>query len=206
MRYAEELRQSFALDPAAKIKTLSKGQKSRAGLLDRAGLSAGAARARRALLRPRSDRAPRHPRRRHAHDRRRRTHRAVLVAPARRGRAGRRSRDDDPPGHDRDERAADRDQGLAQRPIARRDFRRRSSARIPRCDLRPPHSPGSSGSRIAGSLWRSRVYPGRARPASSRSSSDPVRPLDLGDGFICLRHRCRSRSRSCTSSRSSASA
>jgi ABC-2 type transport system ATP-binding protein len=31
--YAEELRQSFALDPAAKIKTLSKGQKSRAGLL-----------------------------------------------------------------------------------------------------------------------------------------------------------------------------
>ena len=31
--YAEELRQSFALDPAAKIKNLSKGQKARAGLL-----------------------------------------------------------------------------------------------------------------------------------------------------------------------------
>jgi len=31
--YAEELRQRFALDPAAKIKTLSKGQKARAGLL-----------------------------------------------------------------------------------------------------------------------------------------------------------------------------
>jgi ABC-2 type transport system ATP-binding protein len=31
--YAEELSQSFALDPAAKIKTLSKGQKARAGLL-----------------------------------------------------------------------------------------------------------------------------------------------------------------------------
>jgi ABC-2 type transport system ATP-binding protein len=31
--YAEELRQSFALDPAAKIKTLSKGQKARAGML-----------------------------------------------------------------------------------------------------------------------------------------------------------------------------
>jgi ABC-2 type transport system ATP-binding protein len=31
--YAEELRQSFALDPAAKIKTLSKGQKARVGLL-----------------------------------------------------------------------------------------------------------------------------------------------------------------------------
>src|SRR5881394_537599 len=31
--YAEELRQTFALDPAAKIKTLSKGQKARAGLL-----------------------------------------------------------------------------------------------------------------------------------------------------------------------------
>jgi ABC-2 type transport system ATP-binding protein len=31
--YAEELRQSFALDRAAKIKTLSKGQKARAGLL-----------------------------------------------------------------------------------------------------------------------------------------------------------------------------
>ena len=31
--YAEELRQSFTLDPSAKIKTLSKGQKSRAGLL-----------------------------------------------------------------------------------------------------------------------------------------------------------------------------
>ena len=31
--YAEQLRQSFALDPAATIKTLSKGQRSRAGLL-----------------------------------------------------------------------------------------------------------------------------------------------------------------------------
>ena len=31
--YAEELRRTFALDPAAKIKTLSKGQKARAGLL-----------------------------------------------------------------------------------------------------------------------------------------------------------------------------
>src|SRR5213079_2428060 len=31
--YAEKLRQTFALDPAAKIKTLSKGQKARAGLL-----------------------------------------------------------------------------------------------------------------------------------------------------------------------------
>jgi ABC-2 type transport system ATP-binding protein len=31
--YAEELRATFALDPAAKIKTLSKGQKARAGLL-----------------------------------------------------------------------------------------------------------------------------------------------------------------------------
>lgn len=31
--YAEELRESFALDPAAKIKNLSKGQKARVGLL-----------------------------------------------------------------------------------------------------------------------------------------------------------------------------
>ncbi len=31
--YAEELRQAFALDPTAKIKTLSKGQKARVGLL-----------------------------------------------------------------------------------------------------------------------------------------------------------------------------
>jgi ABC-2 type transport system ATP-binding protein len=31
--YAEELRQTFALDPTSKIKTLSKGQKARAGLL-----------------------------------------------------------------------------------------------------------------------------------------------------------------------------
>jgi ABC-2 type transport system ATP-binding protein len=31
--YAEELRQAFALDPAAKIKELSRGQKARAGLL-----------------------------------------------------------------------------------------------------------------------------------------------------------------------------
>jgi ABC-2 type transport system ATP-binding protein len=31
--YAEELRKTFALDPGAKIKTLSKGQKARAGLL-----------------------------------------------------------------------------------------------------------------------------------------------------------------------------
>ncbi len=32
-RYAEELRRAFALDPTAKIKSLSKGQKARAGLL-----------------------------------------------------------------------------------------------------------------------------------------------------------------------------
>jgi ABC-2 type transport system ATP-binding protein len=31
--YAEELRQTFALDPTAKVKSLSKGQKARAGLL-----------------------------------------------------------------------------------------------------------------------------------------------------------------------------
>jgi len=31
--YAEELRQTFALDPTAKIRNLSKGQKARAGLL-----------------------------------------------------------------------------------------------------------------------------------------------------------------------------
>jgi len=31
--YAEELRQTFALDPTAKVKNLSKGQKARAGLL-----------------------------------------------------------------------------------------------------------------------------------------------------------------------------
>src|SRR5437763_14574088 len=31
--YAEELRQTFALDPAARIRNLSKGQKARAGLL-----------------------------------------------------------------------------------------------------------------------------------------------------------------------------
>ncbi|HVS35564.1 MAG TPA: ABC transporter ATP-binding protein [Gemmataceae bacterium] len=31
--YAEELRQAFALDPAAKVRTLSKGQRARAGLL-----------------------------------------------------------------------------------------------------------------------------------------------------------------------------
>lgn len=31
--YAEELRQTFALDPAARVKTLSKGQKARVGLL-----------------------------------------------------------------------------------------------------------------------------------------------------------------------------
>jgi ABC-2 type transport system ATP-binding protein len=31
--YAEELRQSFALDPAARIKNLSKGQRARAGML-----------------------------------------------------------------------------------------------------------------------------------------------------------------------------
>ena len=32
-RYAEELRQAFTLDPSARIKDLSKGQKSRAGLI-----------------------------------------------------------------------------------------------------------------------------------------------------------------------------
>ena len=31
--YAEELRQTFALDPAAKVRSLSKGQKARAGLV-----------------------------------------------------------------------------------------------------------------------------------------------------------------------------
>src|SRR5947208_2237272 len=32
-KYAQDLRRQFALDPAAKVKTLSKGQKARAGLL-----------------------------------------------------------------------------------------------------------------------------------------------------------------------------
>jgi ABC-2 type transport system ATP-binding protein len=32
-RYAEELRDAFTIDPSAKIKDLSKGQKSRAGLI-----------------------------------------------------------------------------------------------------------------------------------------------------------------------------
>src|SRR6187397_1653282 len=32
-RYAEQLREQFALDPAARVKNLSKGQKARAGLL-----------------------------------------------------------------------------------------------------------------------------------------------------------------------------
>src|SRR5947207_8417114 len=34
-KYAQDLRRQFALDPAAKVKTLSKGQKARAGLLVR---------------------------------------------------------------------------------------------------------------------------------------------------------------------------
>jgi ABC-type multidrug transport system ATPase subunit len=52
--YAAELRQTFGLASAATIKTLSKGQK---------------ARSRRAVVRPRSHRSPRHPRRRHPHHR-----------------------------------------------------------------------------------------------------------------------------------------
>src|SRR2546430_11143887 len=46
------------------------------------------------FIRPRSHRAPRHPRRRHSHHCRRRAHRALLVAPAGRGGGGRRSRQD----------------------------------------------------------------------------------------------------------------
>jgi ABC-2 type transport system ATP-binding protein len=44
--YAGELRRQFNLDPRAKIKTLSRGENAKAGLLDRAGLPAGASPAR----------------------------------------------------------------------------------------------------------------------------------------------------------------
>src|SRR5436190_837059 len=56
--YAEELRRSFALDSAAKIKNLSKGQKARAGLLIALGAPPRIIGARRTVVRPRSHRAP----------------------------------------------------------------------------------------------------------------------------------------------------
>src|SRR5207237_353942 len=100
------------------------GTEGAGGTARGAGVPAGIARPRRAVLGPRPDRPPRHPRRRHPHHRRRRPHGALLVASARRGGAGRRSRDDDQPRHDRAERAAADAQGVARRHDARRDFRR----------------------------------------------------------------------------------
>ncbi len=85
--YAERLRREFDLDPAAKVKQLSKGQRARAGLLIALAYRPELLAARRAIVRPRSDRAPRHFGRDHPHDRRRRPHRAVFVAPAGRSRA-----------------------------------------------------------------------------------------------------------------------
>src|SRR5207237_6672012 len=100
------------------------GTEGAGGAARGAGVPAGIARPRRAVVGPRSDRPPRHPRRRHPHHCRRRAHGALLVASARRGGAGRRSRDDDQPRHDRAERAAADAQGVARRHDARRDFRR----------------------------------------------------------------------------------
>ena len=110
---AEELRNSFALDPRAKVKHLSKGQRARTGPGARAGPSAGAARARRAVDRPRPDRPPRHPRRDHPHHRRGGADGAVLVAPAPRGRARGRPRGADRSRAGRVQRGARPDQGDA---------------------------------------------------------------------------------------------
>ena len=126
---------------------------------DRAGLSSRAAGAGRAVVRPRSDRPPRHSRRRHSHHRRRRPHGAVFVALAGGSGAGRRSRHDDPPGHDRAERAAGRHQG-ARTAAASLDeiFVSLVGARIPRCDRPLPPSPGNLRPRIAGTDGALAVY------------------------------------------------
>ena len=138
----------FALDPAAKVKHLSQGQRARAGLRAGPGLSARAAGARRAVDGPRPDRPPRHPGGDHPHDRRGRAHGALLVAPARRGRAGGRPRGADRPRPDRASRAARRDQG-----------RRTAGSRC-----------GSTSRGRSRRRWPGR-WPGRGRGASGRPSA-----------------------------------
>jgi ABC-2 type transport system ATP-binding protein len=65
--YARELLESLALDPSKKVKELSKGMRAQ-GRPDRGRRpSSGAADSGRALLRPRRDGAPRHPRRHRPH-------------------------------------------------------------------------------------------------------------------------------------------
>ena len=111
--YAEELRQTFALDPAAEDQDPLQGAEGAGRAAHRARVSPRAAGARRAVVRPRSHRPPRHPRRRHPHHRPRRPHGALLLAPAGRGGAGRRPRHDDQPGPGRPERAARRHEAVA---------------------------------------------------------------------------------------------
>ena len=123
--YAQDLRQQFALDPAAKVKTLSKGQKARAGLL-----VALAYRPELLLLdEPSSGLDPIVRRdilgRDRPHDRRRRPHGAVLVALARRGRTHFRPRRDAQGGPHSLHRRARRNQADAPSPDA--PLRRRAT-------------------------------------------------------------------------------
>jgi len=103
--YAEELREAFALDPTAKIKSLSKGQKARAGLL-----IALAYRPELLVLDEPSSGLDPIVRRDilgavHSHHRRRRPHGALLVASVGGSGAGCRSRHDDQSRQDCFERA-----------------------------------------------------------------------------------------------------
>ena len=95
--FAEGLREQFDLDPAARIKGLSQGQRAAGRPARGAGLPARAAGPRRALDGARPDRPPRHPGGDHPDDRRGGADGPLLVAPARRGRAGRRPGGDDRP-------------------------------------------------------------------------------------------------------------
>ena len=85
--YAEELRQDVRARRRGENQESLEGTEGARGTAHRARVSSGITRAGRAVVRARSHRPPRHPRRRHSHHRRRRTHGALLFAPAGRSRS-----------------------------------------------------------------------------------------------------------------------
>ena len=169
--FAEDLRRQFDLDPGARIKTLSQGQRARAGLLAAPGVPARAPGPRRAIDGARPDRAPRDPGGDHPHDRRGGADRPVLVALARRGRARLGPRRLDRSRQDRALRPARCDQGrppAADAPVRRTVVATASAS----WHVRGGKESATSGRRSAGARSR------RSRdgwPASVRGSSRSIR-------------------------------